>query len=405
MIESDGSEYGRQRQVLILSSVFPYPPDRGEKIRVHQIVKSALKYFNVDLIAFTDTSRIVDRLEEYKNHYGLNNLDVVPIGRKLVFFRMIRWLLSREPIIIKCYEDKRMRSIIQKAATKEYDAILFCGQRMALYLHEFDRNKCILDYIDAISMNMEREKECQKSLLRRIYIRININKMKRFEKWLRDAFERKIIISDVDKNWLGLADRDCITIPIYVDLDYFQYQEKSSIEDNIIVYLGNMEYYPNRDAVEYFIKRIWPIILGNMPDTRLRIVGNIDEKARAKFEKAAKVSTTGYVKDIREWLKDAKLMIAPIRVGSGVASKIIQSLASGLPVVCTSIANEGIDGSEENGVFVKDDEREFASIIVEMLRNYDNYETNRIEGRRFIENNFGMKQHAILIKRTIEQAL
>ena len=102
---------------------------------------------------------------------------------------------------------------------------------------------------------------------------------------------------------------------------------------------------------------------------------------------------TGYVEDIRPHLEDAKLMIAPLRIGSGVANKILNGLAVGVPVVCTPRANEGIGGDKSQGIFVEDSEKSFAEVIVEILSNYDLFDGARREGRLFVEDGFSTQKH------------
>jgi glycosyltransferase involved in cell wall biosynthesis len=385
-------ESNAKYKVLILSSVFPYPPDTGEKIRVYQVIESVRKYYVIDYLTFIDPTLKRRMLEKYKKISGIRMAEAVGISKRKAFFRMLKWAMSKDPMIIKCYEDKKMRQIVKKAALRDYDAVLFCGQRMALYRNEFKHERCIIDYIDAISLNMEREVEYQKNLLRKIYIYSNVRKMKRFEEWLKTSFTKSIITSETDKNWLGLSDKECTVIPICVDTDHFNCSENKRGDENILVFLGNMYYYPNQNAIEYFLEEIWPMVLQNMPDVKLRIIGKISEKHKAVYESVRNVVVTGYVDDIREYLEDAKIMIAPLRIGSGVASKILHSLALGIPVVCTSRANEGIRGDKSRGVFVEDKKEEFAKTIVELLNNAALYAESSRGGRRFIEDCFNMEK-------------
>lgn len=217
--------------------------------------------------------------------------------------------------------------------------------------------------------------------------------MRSFEKRLKNSFEKSIIISDVDRIWLGLTNADCTVVPNYVDTDYFKYVERKSGRDNTIVFLGNMSYPPNHDALTYFFGEIWPLVLESLPNTILKIIGNTPSKRKKEYESAENVVVTGYVEDIRPHLEDAKLMIAPLRIGSGVANKILNGLAVGVPVVCTPRANEGIGGDKSQGIFVEDSEKSFAEVIVEILSNYDLFDGARREGRLFVEDGFSTQKH------------
>lgn len=388
-------------KVLVLASVFPYPADKGEKIRTYQMIESTAKCFTVDLITFLESRSLEDKIEEFKELCSIRQIDTVQMGKSRILINIIKGFISKDPVIIKSYEDRRMRRLIMRAAKKEYDAILFCGPRMALYRNELRNYKCIIDYVDALTMNMKREMYYQKNIARRIYIRLNIKKMREFEQSVKAFFTKSIIISDVDKAWLGLNDIDCTTIPICVDTDYFSYIERKCEIERTIVFLGNMYYYPNQDAVSYFLEEIWEKVLNQIPDAKLTIIGPISKRKHDCFQAVRNVSVKGYVKDIREHLREAKLMIVPLRAGSGLASKILQSLAVGVPVVCTSRANEGIWGNKEVGVFVEDNERAFADAIVELLNNYSEYEETRLKGRKFIETNFSMMKHEKMLREAI----
>ena len=132
-----------------------------------------------------------------------------------------------------------------------------------------------------------------------------------------------------------------------------------------IVFVGGMGYGPNRDAVTWFVQEILPAVVARHPDARFTAVG---EKPPAWFaEHRGHVSGVGFVPDERPYVTRGRVFVAPIRYGSGVRTKILNTLAMGRPVVATSVGAEGLLLEHGRAIVVADSAREFADAVSAVL--------------------------------------
>ena len=151
-----------------------------------------------------------------------------------------------------------------------------------------------------------------------------------------------------------------------------------------IIFVGNFSHSPNVDAVLYFYKEISPLIKKRLPDISMIVVGAHPPASIKKLAKMNKnISVTGYVKDILECYTKSKVFVAPIRYGTGMRFKILEALASRIPVVSTSIGARGIIPREE--IKIADTKEGFADAVVELLSAADKCADLAEKGRQTIE--------------------
>ena len=120
-----------------------------------------------------------------------------------------------------------------------------------------------------------------------------------------------------------------------------------------LLFIGGFQHPPNRDAVQWFAQEVLPLLHPRLPELRLHVIGNVDAQARDAL-RDAHVVFHGRVDDLRPWLERCRVSIAPLRYGAGVKGKINTAMASGLPVVATSIAAEAMGLTDGADVLLAD---------------------------------------------------
>jgi glycosyltransferase involved in cell wall biosynthesis len=154
-----------------------------------------------------------------------------------------------------------------------------------------------------------------------------------------------------------------------VDIDFFR--RPPDVQPKVdLVFLGSMDWLPNIDGVEYFVREILPLIRKRVPACTLAIVGRTPSAAiRALAQRDPGIQVTGTVADVRPWLWSAKVSIVPLRIGGGTRLKIYESMAAGTPTVSTSIGAEGLDVSHPANIRLADTAAGFADQCIELLEN------------------------------------
>jgi glycosyltransferase involved in cell wall biosynthesis len=213
-----------------------------------------------------------------------------------------------------------------------------------------------------------RHAETESSPIRRQVFRREYKKMLRYERAMVAKFDRVIAVSEHDRSlmsrWLQASRID--VVPTGVDLSQFRSNELSDSNSNLVVFVGAMDWEPNIDAVEHFCATVWPDVIAKVPYARFRIVGR-NPDARVRRLQGVNVEVTGSVPSVVSYLRDAAVVIVPLRIGGGTRLKIYEAMASGKAVVSTAIGAEGLDVNPGKDIWIADEPREIAQAVIGLL--------------------------------------
>ncbi len=133
--------------------------------------------------------------------------------------------------------------------------------------------------------------------------------------------------------------------------------------DGTILYVGSEHHRPNLDAVNWFLDEVWGEVVAADPRLRFRLVGQWEEATQARFTRHGRVDCLGYVPDL-ESLLHTSILVVPLRIGSGVRTKILQAMMEGAPVVSTTVGGEGIPAQDGREILLRDDPKGFARAVL-----------------------------------------
>jgi polysaccharide biosynthesis protein PslH len=219
------------------------------------------------------------------------------------------------------------------------------------------------------TMLWRRMADTEKSAMRKMSYSIEARKMAAYETRTLQRFRHVIAVSEHDrKEMLALAPGCTITVvPTGVDTEHYKPAPSVSGTPPRIVFTGSMDWEPNIDAVEYFCHDIFPSVLAQFPDARFQIVGR-NPYPRVKKLASTSVEVTGTVPSVAEYLRNATVVIVPLRIGGGTRLKIFEAMAMRKALVSTSIGAEGLDVTSGKDCLIADDALSFASAILAILR-------------------------------------
>lgn len=210
------------------------------------------------------------------------------------------------------------------------------------------------------------------NLAGRVISNIESAKMARYEPAQIRRFHRVLAVSEQDRQAMsGMVDPSRISvIPTGVDLAEYRFDSKLRPSGPLVVFTGSMDWEPNIDGVEYFCANIWPRVLAEVPDARFRIVGR-QPHPRVKKLASASIEVTGTVRSIIDHLREAAVLVVPLRIGGGTRIKIYEGMAIGKATVSTFVGAEGLDVHHERNILLADDPQRFARYVVKILRDED----------------------------------
>ena len=201
---------------------------------------------------------------------------------------------------------------------------------------------------------------------------------KEIEKSILSKVDGIIVFNGSEKqmlqNLLSL-DKNCSkkirVSPFPVLEDMFQeIRKKKFLRFDKLIFIGGEQHYPNKDAVEYFISEIAEEVLLRF-GLQLHVIGRWEKETVKKYTNhPSKVKFLGFVDDLSEVLRNS-IAISPIRIGGGLRTKIITSMAQGNPVICTSFALDGINAKHMESVMIAEDRISFCLAIEYLMEDLE----------------------------------
>jgi len=380
-------------KILIITPRIPYPPFRGDKLKIFNIAKQLSKRNSVDILTFRKYSAQNKDIDELNKR----NLKVETVKLSLIrsIFNLLLSIFSSIPFQVVWYKSSKMAEKINEIIKKEkYDVIYFHLIRSAQYINGITSSNSavmVADYTDAVSLYLHRFFEIERNIFKKFFLLLEKKKVEKFEK-IAEKFHTLFICSEYDKKYLeekGIR----VNIRILrngIDTDYFK-PENTVYDPTRIIFTGNMPYYANYDAVLYFSKEIFPLILKRIQEAKFFIVGQ-NPPRKIRNLASDRIIVTGLIPDIKlEYLKSA-VNVAPMRFGAGTLNKIIESIALGVPVVATEMAVGGLPEELNKYIFVAENNDDFACKVVEIIQNPKIRETLMKEGRVIIKDLLGWEK-------------
>lgn len=380
------------KKILYVTTRLPYPLVGGDKLRMFNNLKQLKQIgYNITLVSLVSDDDDIDGAKNNNEFY--DRFIPVKFNKKLAYLNAVKAVFNDRPFIVQYFYSSKMQKVIDDLLQKEhFDIVTGYMIRVLPYFEKHKNQNIIVDIVDAVSMMYERRFKNKKSLFDKLKIGIEFLKVKNYEKKCAKFSKKQVVISDIDKNYLekNSSDFNISVIENGVDTEYYvPYQCEKK---NNICFVGSMQYIPNSEAAMYFATEIFPLIKNEIPDAKFKIIGANPRKELFEATNHIKgIDITGKVDDVREYMKDCKVSVCPVKIAGGVQNKVLEAMSMGMPVVTTVEGSEGI-GADENTLRVVKSNEEYAKEVLSLLKDAET--VNRIgnESRRFILEKFSWQE-------------
>jgi len=360
-------------KVLWLSHILPYPPKGGVSQRSYNLIKEISKTHKIYLIAInqkkllSSINQIEKAVKELKKFCYEVEVINLPVNKSFI---ALKSFFSKRPYTANWLNFPEVRYAIRKFIKKyKFDLVHFDSIDLGEYINEVETLPKVLNHHNIESHMMFRRFIKEKNILKKIYFFQEAIKLKNYEKKICPKFDYNLTVSELDKERLLKICHDIKieVIPNGVDIEYFK-PKNNKFEPKTLIFAGGMSWYPNRDAMLFFCKKIWPVLKKRWPDVKMTIIGRNPPKYILKLaQQDSNLIVTGFVDDVRPYLEKAHVYVCPIRDGGGTKLKILDALAMGKPIVAHPIAVEGIDVEVEKHIFLAKKPSEFVQQIERLL--------------------------------------
>ena len=381
-------------KLMVLTARFPYPLEKGDKLRVFHHIKVLSNKFEIVLVSLTEDDIPSRDYEEVKKY--CSRIYTFRRSRFLIAKNMILAVKNGLPLQIGYFFDKSIRQEIHAIASKEKPQHIFCQLiRMAEFVRDLNIPKTI-DYMDTFSIGTKRWSDNANALIRPILKREH-RKLVAYENAVFDDFDFHTIISEQDRDYLQMKDKQRVKIvPNGLDTSFFKPVPTAKKEYDI-AFIGNMGYIPNVEGARYLVQDILPLLIKQFPTIKILIAG-ARPTALVQSLASDNVTVTGWIEDIRQAYASAKLFVAPLFLGSGQQNKILEAMAMKIPCVTTTLVNNAIGATPDESIVLADDAVAFAKRISALLQQPNQIETISSAGLTYVQNHFSWESYVQILE-------
>lgn len=374
---------GRMK-LLAITSRFPYPLEKGDKLRAYHQLRALSERHQVILVALSDAPvepEHLARLEEF-----CATVHVVALTRSARAIGLLRAGLGGEPLQVGWFRSAHAEREVRRIVADERPDHVYCQLiRSAPYGRGLPVRSTI-DYQDAFSAAAVRRAESAPVWLRPI-LRSEARRVARYERRARGWFDHQVIISDQDRELLEVGGVDGIeVVPNGVDTQFFAPVAPAADQCDIS-FVGNMGYAPNVAAAATLVEEVLPLVRERRPGASVVLAGARPARSVLRLV-APGVEVSGWLDDIRDGYARGRIMVAPLTIGAGQQNKILEAMSMGVPCVTTELVNRAIGATPGREVLVGDSPRELADHATRLLDDEDLRRQLAESGRRLVQERY-----------------
>lgn len=380
-------------KILIVSSFLPYPLFSGGHVRLYNLVKLLGQHHEITLLC------------EKRSHQTLQDIkEVEKICKKVIVVeRKKQWQLSNilksgfssYPFLLVGHDHAAMKNEIQKLlSVNTFDLIHVETFYVMQNLPEVHIPVVLVEH--NIEYKVYERFAKKAPIFLQPFLLLDITKMRHWERYFWKKATKLVAVSEDERKLMNRNDVEIV--PNGVDIRKFTVrssQMRVHNREKRILFIGDFKWIQNRDSVEWILKEIWPIINEKLKNKNIKlwIVGRSISNSIKKlsndpsviFDENASIETENI-------FEQAEILLAPIRVGGGTSYKILEAMASGVPVVTTSLGREGIEVNDNKEILALDSAEHIADAVISLLNNQKKYQEIAQNARRLIEEKYNWKE-------------
>ena len=394
-------------RILFLSQKSPLPANNGSKMRTWALLRAlAAEGHLITLLASSGGHKIENEgavLREVCETVELIGIDHAAPSQGMINLRRVKNLFSRLPHSVQAFRSRAMSErIALLVKSQSFDAVLCEETEPLVNLPSTLPMPLIVDNHNVEHLIFQRYAALERNPANRVYARLESRKVRNWEQRSCRRAAMAAACSEYDRSVLQ---RLCPGTPIFVlpnVVDVDDYHPADTEEPRKVLYQGGMDWYPNRDAVEFFATAILPILRKLISDVRFVVAGrNPSDEFRQRISAISGIEFTGTVPDMRTEIADAAVCVVPLRIGSGTRLKILEGAAMAKPIVSTSLGAEGLNLVDGKEILLADEPEKFARSIARLLQDEALRRSLGQAARRRIEDQYSFSALRAAVRRAI----
>ena len=353
-------------KILFVCHRFPYPPNEGGKIRSFNMIAHLQKQHEVTVASLVE-SKIeqadIEGIKPFCHSYIAQRMSK-PVAWLKALFCLLTLMPSSMGYFHSWKLGKKIKALLSE---QQFDLIVVHCSSVAHFVLSAKDTPKILDFCDMDSQKWLIYAKHKPFPLSLAYWLEGI-KLERAEKKLAQQFDASSVATAFELETLDefQSGRASFCFPNGVDIDFFSPVARD-YDANTISFIGKMNYYPNEKCMLDFSRNVFPELRKKHPNLKLCIVGSNPTDKILALADIDGIEVTGRVADVRPYVQQAALTVVPLEIARGTQNKILESMAMGVPVVCSDIAARGIDAIAGEHVLVAKSVEEYVLQISRVL--------------------------------------
>ncbi len=384
--------------VLQISNKAPFPDNDGSSIAVYNMAKGFIEN-NVNLHLLTINTKKHFKPDQNVPADFKKNSHYQSVYRDTntgIFGAIVNLFSSQSYFVSRFYFNEFEAAIINKLKETEFDIIQLEGLFVGVYIdaiRKYSKAKVVLRAHNLEYLIWERHIANEKSLIKKTYLNLQTKRLKKFEVGIIDKVDAVVSITDVDKAYIQNINPkkpvfNCIT---GVNIKEYRSNTNLHFKPKTIFSFSSMDWMPNQEAVDWFLKNCWSYIIKSVPDCKLVIAGRNMPQRFLKLN-LPNVLVIENVINSKEFYNNHQIMLVPLLSGSGLRIKIIEGMAYGKAIVSTSVGAEGLPLQSGKNIMIADSPEDFSNAVIELLKNSDKRTAIENGALQFAEEEFDNKK-------------
>jgi len=360
-------------RVLYISVAYPLPANNGAKMRLWAILRAIKNAgHELSLASFAEPGEVSGTEQDLGA--VCTDSDIVTLSYTRLsaggdYGKRLRAIFSSLPFTLERLRSGEMKQRLERRVREHSFDVIVCDNVFAAINLPASASPVVMNSQNVEYRILQRYVEHEGNPFKALYARLEASKLRRFEAAMYRRAVLAMACSAVDTALIRSLCPGIETAVAPNVVDVRDYPSGAAEEPLTVLYQGGMDWFPNRDALEYFVPAILPLVQKEIPGVRVIAAGrNPSPEFRARFSDVAALEFTGTLADLRPVIAKAAVCVVPLRIGSGTRLKILEGGAMGKAMVSTTVGVEGLDFVAGKEILVADDPATFAREVIQLLR-------------------------------------